>query len=682
MNSLINGYLQLLIFGTLVILVLRFEKRYFKFYPGVKTSLALGFFLLFSGAFSVFFLSLIDLPLKADSNLKAGSEIGLYLSGSILILAGLKRWFSHLSRAKQVSSRRLKELACLNQIQSLSQNDQDLEKNLKEGFDKVMRFMGYQKGVLFRSTFNSPEMLLLSHFNLAPEELQRFYSLNLGEGFYNEAVKTREIVSINQFNNTSEWQRIFPDGKKISSFACVPFKYASKVFGLLCIYDSEPERFVFEEIQFLSSLKDAFGLMVEQSLLMQKNRARKKDLQIADQISKIFLESKNLEEDFPYIARNLKKVFEFDYISLSLVEGCGKNVRKLSLGLGENPLLDKNANLPVYGTSIGWVIDSGEPMIENDITSKGYYEDDLSKLLGIRSKIILPLKIKGNVIGTLSLGSRKPHLYNANSIKKLNVFSSLLCLYIQKRKLKESLNQENEYFQTFHTHLLGLLNRKDFQEYLDGLTEDLTQILPVSFCRVSFLDQDKKNLELYSGYKRREEISFSAESSQPLEALPWHRLALETKMPMLINQDDPESTISREEAELFLAPNLKSALLLPLVQNGKSSGLIALGEMRGWERRPFRRKEIDFIEKIGEQVSFARKENFSKGFLNLNQRSDLGQKLSHLGLEVNNSLTSIIGSLELLNLKKNLSQDKSERYHKIIEKGALRIKENMEKFFS
>lgn len=682
MNSLINGYLQLLIFGALVILVLRFEKRYFKFYPGVKTSLALGFFLLFCGAFFVFFLSLTDLPLRADSNLKAGFEIGLYLLGSILILTGLKRWFSHLSRAKKMSARRLKELACLKQIQSLSQNDQGLEKNLKEGFDKVMRFMGYQKGVLFRSTFNSPEMLLLSHFNLTPEELQRFYSLNLGEGFYNEAVKTREIVSINQFKNTAEWQNLFPDGEKISSFACVPFKYASKVFGLVCIYDSDPERFVFEEIQFLSSLKDAFGLMVEQSILMQKNRARKKDLQTADQISKIFLESKNLEEDFPQVARNLKKVFEFDYISLSLVEGSGKNVRKLSLGLGENPLMDKNPNLPVYGTSIGWVIDSGEAMIENDITTKGYYEDDLSKLLGIRSKIILPLKIKGNVIGTLSLGSRKPHLYNTNSLKKLSVFSSLLCLYIQKKKLKESLNQENEYFQTFYSHLLEYLNRKDFQTYLDGLTEDLTQILPVSFCRVSFLDQDKKNLELYSGYKRREEIFFSAESSQPLEALPWHRLALETKMPMLINQDDPESTISREEAELFLAPNLKSALLLPLMKNGQSFGLMALGEMRGWERRPFRRKEIDFIKKIGEQVSFARRENFSEGFRSSNQESDLGPKLSRLGLEVNNSLTSIIGSLELLNLKKNLSQDKSERYHKIIEKGALRIKENMENFFN
>lgn len=682
MNNLINGYLQLLIFGAFMILVLRFERRYFKFYPGVKTCLILGFFLLLAGAFTVYFLPLIYLPISLKSNLKAGTEIGLYLLGSFLILYGLRDWFSHLSRAKKISIRRLKELACLKQLHSLSQNEQDLELNLREGFHKVMRFMGYQKGVLYRSTFDSSEMLLLSHFNLSPEELQRFYALNLDEGYYKEAIKTREIVSVNDFKGTSEWQKLFPNEEKVSSFACVPFKYANKVFGILCIYDSEPERFAFEEIQFLTSLRDAFGLMVEELLLTQKKRAHKRNLQTADQMMKIFLESDNLDEDFPSLAQNLKKVQEVDYISLSLVEGAGKNVRKLSLGLGENPLLDKNVNLPVYGTSIGWVIDSGEPMIERDISAKGYYEDNLSRLLGIRSMMVLPLKIKEKVIGTLSLGSKKSHLYNENSIRKLSLFSSLFSFYLQKKKLKESIKQEGEYFQTFCTHLQEFLKNKDLKGYLNSLTEELTQVLPVSFCRISFLDPEKKSLELASGYKRREEICFSAESCTSLEALPWHRLSLETKRPMLINQDDPESTISKEEASLTLAANLKSALLLPLVHNGESFGIVALGEMRNWERRPFRKKEIDFLEKIGEQISFVRRGNFSDGISEVKSNTELDPRLSHLGLEVNNSLTSIIGSLELLNLKKNLPQDKSERYLRMIEKGALRIKENMENFFS
>jgi transcriptional regulator with GAF, ATPase, and Fis domain len=680
MQNLINGYLQLLIFGTFLILVLKFEQKYFKFYPGVKWSLASGFLLLFLGAFSSFILPLTNISLPFNSDLKAGAETGIYLLGGILILSGLKSWFSHLSRTRSISTRRLKRLACLRQIQALSQNNHELEMNLKEGFNKVIHFMGYQKGVLYRSTFRYPQMYLLSHFNLTPEELLRFNNLNLNEGLYNDALKTREVISINQFQGSAEWQKLFPDREEMRAFACVPLKYSSRVFGLLCIYDSDPERFVFEEAQFLASLKDTFGLMIEQSLLLEKTKIRQRHLETADEISKVMLESKSYEEDLPSLAHKLRKAFDFDYLSLSLVEGSGKNVKKFSIGIGENVLLDKNANLPVYGTSIGWVIDSGEPLIESEVESRGYYEDNLTKLLGIRSKIVLPLKIKSNIAGVLSLGSKKPGLYNAKSIKKLSLFSSLFSLYLQRKKLKASINQEQEYFQTFATHLLEFLQCGDIKGYLDGLSENLTQILPVSFCRISFLNPENNNLELYSSYKRREDISFLPMNSQPLEALPWHRLTLEIKKPMLINQDDPESTISKEESSLFLAPNLKSALLMPLVHKDQSFGLISLGEMRSWERRPFRKKEIDFMEKIGEQVNFVRKQSQSRGFYDPKPRPGFDPGISQLGLEVNNSLTSIIGSLELLNLKKNLTEEKSERYLKIIEKGAWRIKENMEKY--
>ena len=682
MSNLINGYLQLLIFGTFLVLVLKFEQRYFKFYPGVKWSLSLGVFLLFCGAFFTFFLPLSGPLMAADSDVRISAEAGLYIAGSIFIFSGLRRWFWHLARVKENSVQRLKRLSCLKQVQSLSQNNQDLEQNLKDAFHKVMQFMGYQKGVLFRSSFNSPEVLLLSYFNLSPEELSRFYKLNPKEGFYNETLKTREILTQDQLQGSDQWHSLFTDEEKIRSFACVPIKYNSKVFGLICIYDSDPKRFTFEEVQFLTSLRDELGLMVEQSLLLEKARDRKKGLQTADEAARLFLETRNIEDDLPALSQIFKKVFEFDYLSLSLIEGSGKNVKKISLGTGENLLLDVKPNLPVYGTSVGWVIDSGEPLVESDLEKRGLYEDDLSKLLRIRSKIVVPLKVKGNVAGTLTLGSKKSNLYTPKYAKKLSLFSSLFSLHLQQRSLRDSLAQEQKYFQTFSRHFLEFLNHKDFKGYLDGLTEDLIHILPASFCRVSFLDPEKKVLETFSSYKRREEISLSPYNSQSLESLPWHRLALETKKPMLINQDDPESTISREEATLSLAPDVKSALLLPLLDKEQIVGMVSLGEMRSWERRPIRRKEIDFMEKIAAEISLARKHNLSGRVMSTEPEPYSEKRFSDLGLQVNNSLTSIIGSLELLNLRRDLTEEKKERYLQIIEKGALRIKENMERFFN
>ncbi|MCJ7459527.1 MAG: GAF domain-containing protein, partial [candidate division Zixibacteria bacterium] len=311
MSDPINGYLQLLIFGTSLILVLKFEQRYFKFYPGVKWSLALGVFLLFCGAFFTFFLPLSGPLMATDSDIKTSAEAGLYIAGSIFIFSGLRRWFWYLARVKENSLQRLKRLSCLKQVLSFSQNNQDPEQNLKDAFHKVMQFMGYQKGVLFRSSFNSPEMLLLSYFNLSPEELSRFYKLNPNEGFYNETLKTREILTQNQFQGSDQWHKLFQGEEKTCSFACVPIKYNSKVFGLICIYDSDPERFAFEEVQFLTSLRDELGLMVEQSLLLEKARERKRGLQTADEAARLLLETRNIEDNLPALSQIFKKVFEF-----------------------------------------------------------------------------------------------------------------------------------------------------------------------------------------------------------------------------------------------------------------------------------------------------------------------------------------------------------------------------------
>jgi len=332
MPNLINGYLQLLIFGTFLIMVLKFEQKYFKFYPGIKWSLALGIFLLFCGAFITFFLPLSGPFMSADSDVRTSAEAGLYIAGSIFIFSGLRRWFWHLARVKENSFQRLKRLSCLKQVQSLSQNNQGPEQNLKDAFKKMMQFMGYQKGVLFRSSLDSPQMLPLAYFNLAPEELSRFYKLNPNEGPFGEALRTREILTQSRSQKSDEKHKLFQDGKSMGSSAWVPIKHDSKLFGLICIYDSDPERFAFEEVQFLTSLRDELGLMAEESLLSDKARERKKSLQTADEIARLLLDTRNIEDDLPAFSQIFKKVFEFDYLSLSLIQGSGKNVKKISLG--------------------------------------------------------------------------------------------------------------------------------------------------------------------------------------------------------------------------------------------------------------------------------------------------------------------------------------------------------------
>jgi K+-sensing histidine kinase KdpD len=172
---------------------------------------------------------------------------------------------------------------------------------------------------------------------------------------------------------------------------------------------------------------------------------------------------------------------------------------------------------------------------------------------------------------------------------------------------------------------------------------------------------------------------------------------LEAKRPMLINQDDPESTMSRKEAGLILDEKVNSALLVPLILNDKPVGVISLGEMRNWDRQPLTEEEITFVKHKANQICVALEKGLLfrvnkqlKERLKGTEKSEevaydqiqVGFGLSDLSYQITDPLTSIRGSAELLKLKEPHLNADSSRYIKNIENGVDRIHRSLEVFLN
>jgi len=231
---------------------------------------------------------------------------------------------------------------------------------------------------------------------------------------------------------------------------------------------------------------------------------------------------------------------------------------------------------------------------------------------------------------------------------------------------------------------------------LDQVASSLTEELPKSFVRISLLNKERDHLTTQALHQVRSEgIKLRKMEKISLEDLPWHRLTLEAKRPMLVNQDDPESLMPDEEARLILDERIRSALLVPLLINGEAIGVISLGEMRNWERQPLTEEEMAFIKHMTNQVSLALKKGL---LLRSNERmreklkeweekknkveagTDFSSSFSTLSYEVSNPLTSILGSAELLRLREPNLSPENFKYIQNIQKGADRIQKVVEKF--
>ena len=706
MYKIIIEVMPPLIFFAFSLLIVKFKYKYFEHSPQSWRILVLGGLILFVAGgtkFVHYFYMNLNLSMTQWYPFISWAEIFGYLAGAGLVLFGFLKWSSAFLNTRRAATLRLRQLTCIKAVLSMLNHHKNMDEILKHSFSGVMNVMGYKMGVIFKPTFRSPEMILVTHWGIPAKNISNLYNLYSTNTLYQETIKSKEVTTTSDIMSLPEYGTLFSPEDKICSFACIPIKFCGKILGLLGIYDSSPNRFAYQEIQFLTSLGETLGLAAKQILTSERNKKRRDYISCVENTSKATQEDLSLEETFPRIFAELKKIIDFDYVSLAIADRSGQNMKRISKGTSGGMLLDKWTSIPTADTAVGRVIKSGEIWMEEDIRSspswgrdKNFMDDGLVKACGVRSRLILPLWSERSVCGALSLGHQRAGFYSPNDAKWLKPFSQQLSLLIQERNLWEKLKKEEHLSQLLSDYAQKLISDEDIKAFLHEVASDLTEKLPKSFARITLLNKDRNYLSTHALHQiRKEGMNLRKAEKFPLKDLPWHRLTLKAKRAMLVNQDDPESLMPEKEAKLILDERIRSAFLVPLIINGEAVGVISLGEMRNWERQPLIEEETAFIKHMANQVSLALKKGL---LLHSNERmrkrlkefeekrdkvepwTDLSPSLWDLSYEVSNPLTSILGSAELLRLKEPNLSPENFKYIRNIEKGADRIQKVIEKF--
>jgi transcriptional regulator with GAF, ATPase, and Fis domain len=695
-----------LIFLVLLLSIAKFRHKYFEHCPQSWRVLVLGSLVVFVTGSTKFVHNLyihLNLTMPQWHPFLSWSEFFGFMAGTGLILFGLYKWSSALLNLGRNATLRLRQLTCLKAVLSLLNHHRNLDDIFKEFLLCVIKVMGYKMGVIFKPTFRSQEMILVTHWGIPEKNISHLYNLYYTNKLYQETTKSKEVTTTSDIMSLPEYGTLFSPEDKISSFACVPIKFCGEILGLLGIYDSKRNRFLYQEIQFLTSLGGTLGLAGKQILTSDRNKKRREYISCAKNISKVLQEGFPLEEAFPQISTELKKIIDVDYISLAIADRSGQNINRISVGASGGMLLEKRASIPTAETAVGKVIKSRETWIDEDLRSsdssgknRNFADDELVKACGVRSRLILPLWSKGSVCGTLSLGHQRPSFYSLKDAKWLKPFSQQLSLLIQEKNLLEKLKKEEYLSLLLSDYAQKLIGDEDIQVFLNEAVSCLVEELPKSFVRISLLNKDRDHLTTHVLHQiRKEGMTLRKMERIPLEDLPWHRLTLEAKRPMLVNQDDPESLMPDKEARLILDEKIKSALLVPLIIDQEAVGVISLGEMRNWDRQPLTEEDKVFAKHMASQISLALK----KGLLlrsNERMREELNEFkekrdkveawtnlppfLANLSYEVSNPLTSILGSAELLRMKEPNLSTENFKYIRNIEMGADRIQKVVKRF--
>jgi transcriptional regulator with GAF, ATPase, and Fis domain len=647
--------------------ILRFKPGYFKYYPSSFRKMSSGLLILI--LVLAVKIAVSFLQFSPEPYLKAGVFCGIILGGGGVIW-GVVHLLSMSTRSQSDFLHRMRQLVCVKAISSIPKPAKSYEQIFKESLNKLMDIMRYKMGVVFKPSFNSHDMVLVGYWGVPSDRIQAVLSLPKENGFYKEAVTSKEVVVYDEVNALPEYNSLFTDEDGIGSFACVPLKFGNKILGVIGLYDTDSKRFVFQETLFLSSLGKLLGVMAEQTWVSERNKWRREYICVAEKISRIFEPDRPMKKIIPQMAKLLRKIIDFDYLSLVITDSSGENMDRISVGTGGNILLSKEYSLPTYGTAVLKAIESGKPLIQKEIEYQEYVEENLLKAMGIRSRMILPLSRHG----ALTLGSLKTGQYFPKNAKWLSLIGTVLSNVLQNYKMNESIRKKDKLLLKFNEIIEKTLTEKESPKILSDIAREITRELPTSFCRISFLEKDKDNLNTLALEKIRDKgIDLKEEKNHPLSVLPWHRMVLKTGKTMLVNQDDPESLMPDEECEQIMTKDLRSGLLVPIIVDQNPVGVLSIGEVRSWNRRPFNREEIAFVKGVAHQIPTLLERDFKPSSLDSNIRPQPKEEINQLGFEINSSLSTIYGSVELIRSKKKGLDEDTSKYLDLIEKGGRRI---------
>jgi Nif-specific regulatory protein len=164
------------------------------------------------------------------------------------------------------------------------------------------------------------------------------------------------------------------------------------------------------------------------------------------------------EELIRIILESILRLFTAEACSIALVD---ETARHLSFAFTLGGAKVDELQLPVGQGIIGWVAETGQGVVCNDVTRDPRFYGTIDRKTGFKTRAVLcvPLKYQDRIIGAIQvLNSASPQGFSQGDLEALTVFGGLITLTIQRTKAFAAIRNAKAAFQEFVQERYRLVN--------------------------------------------------------------------------------------------------------------------------------------------------------------------------------------------------------------------------------
>ena len=282
--------------------------------------------------------------------------------------------------------------------------------------------------------------------------------------------KTHKALIIADTYKNSDWVHNIEESKWIRSYLGAPIVYQDKVLGFINLDVGTPNFFMPKHAKQLEIFANHAATAITNAKLFSETRFRAEEMSILYEISLAIAAGVGLEETTRAVFRQLKKVLPIDLFFLALYEPMEKTVSYFMYQKNGERIDIETFNLMQRPSLTRYVIQKQEMIFIPDIKAEDaeVKEGEFIRVPGFDNRTFLgiPLILRDEVIGVLSVQATQPNAYDSKQIRLVETIAQQTSIAMDNAKLFEKTQE-----MAITDSLTGLFNRRYYYVILDNEIE-------------------------------------------------------------------------------------------------------------------------------------------------------------------------------------------------------------------
>jgi formate hydrogenlyase transcriptional activator len=328
-------------------------------------------------------------------------------------------------------------------------------------------------------------------------------------------------------------------------------------------------------------------------------------LEVAESIST----QRQLASLFAELSRCLKRLVEFDYITLTLVDFEERVVRVHILETDQPVKGEPLGPMPLTETPTMVALETGQPYyvshVEADLPFARLRE--LLKTNGVQSFCVLPLRTAQRQIGGLTFGSTKPDAYNAETIEFMQQVAHQVAVAVDNalnfeaaRTYEQALSRERDRLRALLEINNAVVSSVASKELYRSASASLRRVFGLDYTSLLLFDAESGDLRVAALDFPDSTGELQEDTLVPMaDSVAGH--VFRARQGRILSFDEM-GALAPATARVMAAEGVRSFCAMPLMAHGDTLGVLTVGSRRD---AFFSQGDMDFYTQVAGQVAIA-----------------------------------------------------------------------------